>query len=36
MTDCETLMTPEQVYEELKLEEIKNKMNETNHREILF
>ena len=29
-------MTPDQVYEELKLEETKNKMKETNQRQILF
>jgi hypothetical protein len=36
MTDCGTLMTPEEVYAELNLDETKQKMSETNKRPILF
>ena len=36
MTDCETLMSPEQLYEELNLDEFINQMKESGTREICF
>ena len=36
MSDCETLMSPEQLYEELNLDEFINQMRDSGTREICF